>query len=104
MLKNILLTITLSATVFLSEKPGSAAISAVIEGVVTNEKKQPLQNVHLYVILGEEEAFTNDKGEFSFKTYQSFPLKLMVESKGYEEKTIALTAAPPRLSIVLKQK
>ena len=101
MLKTVLLTAALSFVAFNKEEPG---VSSVIEGVVTNEQKQPLQNVHVYTALGEEEAFTNDKGGFSFRTYQAFPVKLVVESKDYEKKTIELTVAPEKLSILLRQK
>lgn len=103
MLKIILLTATLSVMLPARTSTNPKALS-VIEGTVTNEEKQPLQKVHSYTVLGEEETFTNDKGEFSFKTYQPFPLKLIVEGKDYEKKTIELVAPPDKLSIVLTRK
>lgn len=79
-------------------------LSFVIEGVVTNEEKQPLQKVFLYTVLGVEETITNNKGEFRLKTDQAFPVKLVVQSKDYEDKQIELTADAGKLSIVLKRK
>lgn len=60
--------------------------------------------VHLYTVLGEEEAVTNNKGAFSFKSYQAFPVKLIVDSKYYEGRSIELREPAGKLLIVLKRK
>lgn len=101
MIKTLLLTLVLSATAFAGNERNAVF---VIEGLVTNEEKQPLQMVHLYTVLGEEEAVTNNQGAFSFKSYQARPLKLIVDSKDYEGRTIELHETPSKLVIVLKRK
>jgi len=65
----------------------------VIEGRVISESTgQPVTQAHVFILDGEEEALTNNKGEFKIKTWQPAPIKLTVEKHdGYR-----------RISIVVK--
>lgn len=104
MFKSFIVSTILSCIFFSYHKLISLNSFSVIEGVVTNEEKQPLQKAHVYIVLGEEEALTNDEGEFSFKTSQTFPLKVVIQREGYEDKTIQSDKPTEKLSIVLKHK
>jgi hypothetical protein len=59
-----------------AQKPGPV----VIEGKVISEATgQPVSQAHVFILDGEEEALTNNKGEFKIKTWQPAPFKLTVE-------------------------
>lgn len=65
----------------------------IIEGkVVAESTGQPVTQAHVFILDGEEEALTNNKGEFRIKTWQSAPFRLTVEKHD----------AFRRISIVIK--
>ena len=46
---------------------------SIVEGKVLSESTgQPVTKAHVYILDGEEEALTNNKGEFRIKTWQVF--------------------------------
>ena len=63
-----------------------------IEGKVISESTgQPVTQAHVFILDGEEEALTNNKGEFKIKTWQPAPFKLTVEKHdGYRRVTIVV--------------
>src|SRR5687767_2940386 len=66
---------------------------SIIEGkVVAESTGQPVAQAHVFILDGEEEALTNNKGEFRIRTWQSAPFKLTVEKHD----------AFKRVSIVIK--
>ena len=75
-----------------------------LQGTVVSDDKQGLSNVHVYTILGEEETITNEKGEFNLKTSEDFPVKLVVQSPGYQDTILHLKTSLKNLLIVLKRK
>lgn len=51
-----------------------------IEGqVVAESNSKPVARVHVYIIEGEEEALTDEKGYFRIKTWQKFPVQLTIK-------------------------
>jgi hypothetical protein len=66
---------------------------SIIEGkVVAESNGQPVTQAHVFILDGEEEALTNNKGEFRIKTWQSAPFKLTVEKHdAFKRVTIVIT-------------
>jgi hypothetical protein len=64
----------------------------VIEGkVIAEATGQPITQAHVFILDGEEEALTNNKGEFKIKTWQPAPFKLTVEKiDGYRRVSIVI--------------
>ena len=78
--------------------------AAIVQGVVLNENKQPLNKAHVYTIYGDEETFSNDKGVFTLRTSLALPLKLYVQYDGYSEEVIELTKAEKEITVQLTRK
>ncbi len=78
----------------------------VIEGKVVSESTgKPVPHAHVYVLGGEEETLTNDKGEFRLQSWQAAPLKLTVDSyNNYRKESIVVTDPSQKQVIRLKNK
>jgi hypothetical protein len=78
----------------------------VIEGkVVAEATGQPVTDAHVYVLDGEEEALTNQKGEFRIQSWQNAPFKLTVErADRYHKITIVITDPSRKQVIRLRNK
>lgn len=67
----------------------SPAKAHTLKGKVVNaENGQAIPGAHVFVVEGEEEGFSNGKGEFTLKTWSKFPIVLVVKSAGYPVKKI----------------
>ena len=78
---------------------------AKIEGVVVLEQSgKPVRDIHVYIVEGEEEDVTNNKGEFKIQTWHRFPLTLTARSSNYEPVNIVVKDASKKLLIKLKPK
>ena len=67
----------------------------LIEGkVVAQANGKPVNNAHVFVVDGEEEAMTNAKGEFSIRSWQKAPFRLTVEKHDQYQKEIIVVANP----------
>jgi hypothetical protein len=77
----------------------------VIEGRVLDENgNKPLNDAHVYILDGEEEALTNNKGEFKIRSWQKAPFKLTVEKyNGYQKQIIVITDPSQKQVIRLKK-
>jgi hypothetical protein len=72
-------------------KPAPSVASVTVEGVVVNHSNsQPVSNIYLYIVKGEEEALTDDKGRFSITTWQSLPVTLTVDHIKYKRTTLVV--------------
>ena len=78
----------------------------IIEGkVVAESTGQPVTNAHVFILDGEEEALTNNKGEFRIKTWQSAPFKLTVEKHdGFKRVSIVIKDASAKPLIKLQSR
>lgn len=56
--------------------------------VVDARSGKPVEKVHIVVVSGEEEDFTNPNGEFSIKTSKRFPLDITIEHRGYSRQSV----------------
>jgi hypothetical protein len=96
------------ALLFMLSGPAEAQKSApfIVEGkVVAESTGQPVTNAHVFVLDGEEEALTNNKGEFRIKTWQSAPFKLTVEKHdGFKRVSILIKDASAKPLIKLQSR
>lgn len=77
----------------------------IIKGkVVTALTNQPLANAHIKIMYGQEEVTTNGNGEFVLRSWQAFPLTLVVEHKYYDTDCINIQKPLDNYIISLKPK
>ena len=77
----------------------------LLQGItVNNLTKQPIENVHLYIVPGEEEAFSQKDGTFKLNTWQQFPVTIVAEHSKYKTTRIVLKEKSQQPSIQLEPK
>ena len=60
-----------------------------LQGIITSkENGKALGNIYLYTIKGEEEAITNQKGEFRFVTWKKLPITIHIHKKDEEVRVV----------------
>ena len=76
-----------------------------VKGVVLSEKNgKPLPRVLVYITQGEEEALTNERGEFVVETARKTPFTITAEHWEYNKRTLSITDAGKRVTIRLAPK
>lgn len=87
--KTLLLTILplmiISFTDYLKTAPRT--ISGIVENGGTGA---PVENALVYVTKGNEEVLSGRSGAFSLKTWQDFPVKIIVEHPDFSTQTVVL--------------
>jgi len=74
-----------------------------IKGVVVSDLTgKPVSGALVYVVLGEEEALTKGKGEFSIETSHDWPIEILSEHRDYQKQSVILKAPTDKLVIRLK--
>lgn len=64
---------------------GTAGDATEFSGVVVDKSSnEPLSNVYIYVIKGEEETLSGEKGNFKLLSWQKLPAGIFFEKKGYK--------------------
>lgn len=77
----------------------------IIQGkIIEHETNQPLANAHIQVMYGQEEVITNIHGEFVLRSWQAFPLTLVVEHTQYDTNCINIQKPLSSYIISLKPK
>lgn len=94
----IALTGLLYFTGMAQEKKGPLVVRGVVQDAATRE---PLPNIHVYIIKGEEEAVTDSRGNFSIRSWQNFPLKVQASGKGYVSREAQVTNDRQQVTILL---
>lgn len=75
----------------------------ILKGKVTDEQTgKPVAGVHVFVVEGEEEGFSNERGEFVVKTWSALPVVLTIKSAQFPLKRITVRNARAALDIKLK--
>jgi hypothetical protein len=69
--------------------------------VTSKENGKALSNIYLCTIKGEEEAITNQKGEFRFATCKKLPITVHVHYKEAEEVRVVITTPSQFIKIKL---
>src|SRR5687768_6746232 len=60
-----------------------------LQGIVTSkENGKALGGIYLYTVKGEEEAITNQKGEFRFVTWKKLPVTIYIHNKAEEVRVV----------------
>ena len=84
----------------LNTSSNSKPLEYTLQGLVTNkETGKPLADIYLYTVKGEEEAITNQKGEFKFVSWQKLPLTLFIHK---ETETVRVLISNPSEFIKIK--
>jgi hypothetical protein len=75
------------------------------QGITLNNlTKQPVENVHLYVVSGEEETLSGKDGVFKLTTWQQLPVTVMIEHSRYKTTRVLLKEYNPKTTILLDPK
>lgn len=72
--------------------------------VVDAQTGAALAGVHVFVVEGEEEGFSNDKGEFKLTTWSAPPVLLVAKSSHYQTKKLTVKDSRKPLEIRLQVK
>jgi len=81
---------------------GTKTAEYMLQGiVVSKETGKPLADIYLYAVKGEEEAFTNKKGEFRFVTWKKLPVTIHVRYKATEDIRIVVSNPSELIKIKL---
>lgn len=89
--------------VFTSYTPSYTTL--VINGkIIHTESRKAIDNAYIYVIAGEEETLSTKEGAFKLKTWQKFPLTVVVEHTEYASRKIILQNPTAELVISLDKK
>lgn len=99
--KLVLTTVTLLLMIFSSAEIVNFLPATLKGRVVDSRSGKPVRAVHVYITKGEEEIFSNSKGEFVLKTWQQLPVTINVEHKDYKQQTIRVTGETDPLIISL---
>lgn len=90
---------------FPAAEPAHSSFQVNVTGkVVDAQTNQALAGVHVYIEAGEEEAFSDRNGKFSFQSWKKFPLTVHAEHKDYQKQTLQVSAAGGTLEIKMKKK
>jgi CarboxypepD_reg-like domain len=101
----ILILVWLPGMKFLPAAESGRSIQVNVTGkVVDAQTNQALAGVHVYIEAGEEEAFSDRSGKFSFQSWKKFPLTVHAEHKDYQKQTLQVSTAGGPLEIKMKKK
>ncbi|MDX1936083.1 MAG: carboxypeptidase-like regulatory domain-containing protein [Flavihumibacter sp.] len=78
--------------------------SVKLDGKITDSLTgAPVSNAHIYIIKGELEAFSNNKGDFSIINPPPTPFTLQIEHNQYNSKLLKVTTTNEKLLIKLSK-
>ena len=101
MLKILFISIFLSVSGALHTHQGGRI---TLTGKVVSEKsRMPVPNVLVYIVEGEEEALTDERGKFSIDTRGSLPLRVTAQQLVGKKQKVVVVAAADRLVIELPE-
>jgi len=72
--------------------------------VIDADTGMPLEKVHIYIQLGNEEVLSNSKGEFQLSTWEKPPISLTASLINYSVEITTLKEARQDLKIKLRKK
>ena len=77
-------------------------LPATLKGKVADRRTgKPVVAAHIFISKGEEEIFSNSKGEFVLKTWHQLPVTITVEHKDYKQHTIRINSDTDQPTISL---
>ncbi len=103
-MKNVIPVLLLLLFILLNSSfvPVSGKRLITVKGTVLSDKTgKPVPGALVYIVLGEEEALTKVKGEFSIETTKKLPLEVVTEHRDYKKHSVELTSLTDNLVIRL---
>jgi hypothetical protein len=101
----VLIFVCCAGLKFLPAAKADYLLQVTVTGkVVDAQTNQSLAGVHVYIEAGEEEAFSDRSGKFSFQSWKKFPLTIHAEHKDYQKQTLQVSTAGGPLEIKMKKK
>lgn len=77
----------------------------LFQGTTINSvTKQSIENVHLYIVAGEEETFSGKDGVFKLNSWQSLPVTVVAEHSKFKTVKLVLKDATQKQVIVMEPK
>lgn len=103
-MKKIIGFTAIAGLFFFSSFIRPASERTMVTGIIVSDAGKPIPGVLVYVIPGEEESLTREKGEFSIETTKKTPFVLTAEHWDYQKATVTVTDAGKRVTIKLSKK
>lgn len=102
MINSIVLPLTFCySTMILAYQDISRYLPVEVQGTVLDaQSRKPVQGLHVFTAKGEEEGFTDAKGQFHFTSWQQLPLQVTVQQPDGKSKQVKVAATPIRLTIL----
>ena len=74
-----------------------------VSGIVLDKNNhQPVPNVYIYTIKGEEETLSRENGSFKLLSWEKLPVTVSFEKKGYKPARITINKDQKNKQIVLE--
>jgi hypothetical protein len=104
-MKDTLFSLLSILIMIFSYKEAVQIIPFTVEGTVAvQDEGTPVPRAHVFVINGEEEIFTDDKGKFRFTTWQNLPVQVTISHTDYEEQKVTIRSAARKAQVLLKKR
>ena len=87
---------------FFTLAPGGTEATEASGVVIDKATGQPLTNVYVYSIKGEEETLSSDKGTFKIVSWEALPVVLSFEKKGYKTVRLPLRKEQKNIKVLLE--
>lgn len=72
--------------------------------IIQGDNKQAIDKAYVYIVSGEEETLSLSDGQFSIRTWQKFPITVVVEHADYQPTKTLLKKPDQEVLISLKKK
>ena len=70
--------------------------------IVGKHNSEPLANVYVYTVKGEEETLSNSSGNFRLLTWGKLPVTIYFETKGFARTKLTFTKEQKNKRVVLE--
>lgn len=74
-------------------------VSGIVVNSVTNE---PVANVYIHAVRGEEESLSNGKGTFKLLSWKTPPVNIVFEKEGYRSQKLSVKNDRKNVKVVLE--
>lgn len=74
-------------------------VSGTVVNSITNE---PVANVYIHAVKGEEESLSNDKGTFKLLSWKTPPVNIVFEKEGYRSQKLSVKNDRKNIKVVLE--
>lgn len=75
-----------------------------VSGVVVNSiSNEPVANVYIHAVKGEEESLSNGKGTFKLLCWKTPPVNVVFEKEGYRSQKLSVKNDQKNIKVVLER-